>query len=265
MASSMFGGIHPASRKENTRRKPLLPPGAAAQPGGPAPWHEFGGPSLRLPLVNAGRPGAGGAARRPSGGRGRGVSAPRQRLRHGWPPCGTRPRPWGGRAPAVVVRQRRARYAPARVGRSPSSPAGVAPPGPELLDRVEAARASPDMGGGCLPRRRRSSAGPAGRVDTLIVNAAECEPYVTADHAPAARSAASPILQGDPRACPGAGCPPGGAGRPRAGHAHRRGGAGAPSSRKRQPGGAEDHPHPLPHGGGEPDRPDGHPPGGPAG
>ena len=24
MASSMFGGIHPASRKENTRRKPLM-------------------------------------------------------------------------------------------------------------------------------------------------------------------------------------------------------------------------------------------------
>ena len=44
MASSMFGGIHPASRKENTRRKPLMllehPPAQVALPlafhGGPS-------------------------------------------------------------------------------------------------------------------------------------------------------------------------------------------------------------------------------------
>ena len=52
MASSMFGGIHPASRKENTRRKPLMllehPP---AQVALPLAFH--GGPSS-LPLVKAG-------------------------------------------------------------------------------------------------------------------------------------------------------------------------------------------------------------------
>lgn len=48
----MFGGIHPASRKENTRRKPLMllehPP---AQVALPLAFH--GGPSS-LPLVKAG-------------------------------------------------------------------------------------------------------------------------------------------------------------------------------------------------------------------
>ena len=173
MASSMFGGIHPASRKENTRRKPLMllehPP---AQVSLPLAFH--GGPSS-LPLVKAGeRVYAGQPIARPEGEDGAvlhaSVSGRVEAIRE-------LPHPWGGRAPAIVI---------ANDGDNtpwPERPEGIKlsqASQEELMVRIEAAGIV-DMGSDPLPAQVKILRA-RGRVDTLIVNAAECEPYVTADH-----------------------------------------------------------------------------------
>lgn len=173
MASSMFGGIHPASRKENTRRKPLMllehPP---AQVALPLAFH--GGPSS-LPLVKAGeRVYAGQPIARPEGEDGAvlhaSVSGRVEAIRE-------LPHPWGGRAPAIVI---------ANDGDNtpwPERPEGIKlsqASQEELMVRIEAAGIV-DMGSDPLPAQVKILRA-RGRVDTLIVNAAECEPYVTADY-----------------------------------------------------------------------------------
>ena len=172
MASSMFGGIHPASRKENTRRKPLMllehPP---AQVALPLAFH--GGPSS-LPLVKAGeRVYAGQPIARPEGEDGAvlhaSVSGRVEAIRE-------LPHPWGGRAPAIVI---------ANDGDNtpwPERPEGIKlsqASQEELMVRIEAAGIV-DMGSDPLPAQVKILRA-RGRVDTLIVNAAECEPYITAD------------------------------------------------------------------------------------
>lgn len=173
MASSMFGGIHPASRKENTRRKPLMllehPP---AQVALPLAFH--GGPSS-LPLVKAGeRVYAGQPIARPEGEDGAVLHASvsgrvEEAIRE-------LPHPWGGRAPAIVI---------ANDGDNtpwPERPEGIKlsqASQEELMVRIEAAGIV-DMGSDPLPAQVKILRA-RGRVDTLIVNAAECEPYITAD------------------------------------------------------------------------------------
>ena len=49
-----------------------------------------------------------------------------------------------------------------------------------LLDRVREAGVV-GMGGGAAPTVQKLEQA-AGKVDTVIINGAECEPYVTADH-----------------------------------------------------------------------------------
>ncbi len=102
MASSMFGGIHPASRKENTRRKPLMLL-EHPRPRCPCLWLFHGGPSS-LPLVKAGeRVYAGQPIGRPEGEDGAvlhaSVSGRVAAIRE-------LPHPWGGRAPRHRHRQR---------------------------------------------------------------------------------------------------------------------------------------------------------------
>ena len=88
-----------------------------------------------------------------------------------------RPHPWGGRSPAIVIQndERGERY-----------PGGPPPLDPrqltleQLVERVEWAGVV-GMGGGAFPSWEKIARS-AGRVDTLIVNVAECEPYVTADY-----------------------------------------------------------------------------------
>lgn len=192
MASSMFGGIHPASRKENTRRKPLMllehPP---AQVALPLAFH--GGPSS-LPLVKAGeRVYAGQPIARPEGEDGAvlhaSVSGRVEAIRE-------LPHPWGGRAPAIVI---------ANDGDNtpwPERPEGIKlsqASQEELMVRIEAAGIV-DMGSDPLPAQVKILRA-RGRVDTLIVNAAECEPYITARPAPAP-GAGGAHSEGDPRSCP---------------------------------------------------------------
>ena len=173
MTHSFFGGVYPATRKASTRRKALAPLS-------PAPEEVIiplimcdSGPSL--PLVQPGdrvllgqpvarRDDSGGAAAHAS------VSGRVTAIED-------RPHPWGGVSPAIVIHSD---------GRNDlwgdiSQPLTIRDVNLTLLtQRVEQAGIV-GMGGGGSPTWEKLDRA-AGRVDTLIINAAECQPYVTADY-----------------------------------------------------------------------------------
>ena len=172
MTHSFFGGVYPATRKASTRRKPLAPLS-------PAP-EEVAIPllmcadGLSAPLVKPGdrvllgqpiarRAGGGAAAHASVSGR---VTAVEN--------C---PHPWGGVSPAIVIRND-GREAPWEEIPQPLTTREVSLT--LLTQRVEEAGIV-GMGGGGAPIWEKLDQA-AGRVDTLIINAAECQPYVTADH-----------------------------------------------------------------------------------
>ena len=172
MRGSFFGGVHPVTRKELTRRKHLTqldrPPEQVAIPLRMSAGEES------VPLVKPGDlvevgqpiagPGPGGAAVHASvSGR---VSAIREQ-----------PHPWGGQSVAVVIRND---------GQDTPWSGRPEPVILEevtldlLLDRVREAGVV-GMGGGAAPTVQKLEQA-AGKVDTVIINGAECEPYVTADY-----------------------------------------------------------------------------------
>lgn len=172
MRHKMFGGIHPAARKESTRRKAL------ARMEKEPEW-------VILPLDQGG------------GGTAKVLVRPGDRVLVGQPVAREegdgvpihasvsgrvaavedQPHPWGGQYPAVVLQND---------GRSTLYDAL---PGPLALDTVtraeliERVRESGivDMGGSGQPMWNRLE-GAVGRADTLIIDAMECEPYLSADH-----------------------------------------------------------------------------------
>ncbi|MEY8403336.1 electron transport complex subunit RsxC [Oscillospiraceae bacterium 44-34] len=172
MTHSFFGGVYPATRKGITRRKPMarLPQtskeiviplimcadGPATPMVGPGDTVTVG-----QPIARRGQTGA--AAHASVSGR---VST-----------IENRPHPWGGLSPAIVIQND---------DRSEPYPGHMPPLDPrqltleQIVERVEAAGVV-GMGGGCFPAWEKIARS-AGRADTLIVNAAECEPYVTSDY-----------------------------------------------------------------------------------
>lgn len=88
-----------------------------------------------------------------------------------------RPHPWGGSSPAIVIRSDGqdtpwdGRPEPLTLREANLT---------LLMERVQWAGIV-GMGGAAYPTWEKLDQA-AGRVDTLIINAAECEPYVTADH-----------------------------------------------------------------------------------
>ena len=88
-----------------------------------------------------------------------------------------RPHPWGGSSPAIVIRSDGqdtpwdGRAEPLTLREANLT---------LLMERVQWAGIV-GMGGAAYPTWEKLDQA-AGRVDTLIINAAECEPYVTADH-----------------------------------------------------------------------------------
>ena len=172
MKHSFFGGVSLATRKESTRRKPLSqlnePPRQVVIPlllcaGAPSAPLVRPGDRVELGQPIAGGPGPGSAVHASVSGR---VAAIEER-----------PHPWGGTAPAVVIDSD---------GQN-TLWSGLPQPIPAeeltldaLLDRVRQAGIV-GMGGGAYPTEEKLRLA-AGHVDTLIVNAAECEPYLTADH-----------------------------------------------------------------------------------
>lgn len=172
MPHSFFGGVFPATRKESTRRKPLSPlsvspeeiviPLLMCSNGPSVPLVRPGDRVLRgQPVAQCGETGA--TAHAGISGR---VTAVEDR-----------PHPWGGSSPAIVIRN------------DGQDTPWDGQPEPLtlreanltlLMERVQWAGIV-GMGGAAYPTWEKLDQA-AGRVDTLIINAAECEPYVTADH-----------------------------------------------------------------------------------
>lgn len=173
MTHSFFGGVFPAPRKESTRRKPLAklsqPPrevvipltmcaGSAAQPiVRPGQSVTVGQPIAR----GVGTEGA--DVHASVSGR---VTAIEER-----------PHPWGEPAEAIVI-ENDGENTPWEGCPAPLEPRDVDLE--LLLHRVKEAGVV-GMGGSAAPTWAKLARA-AGKVETLIVNAAECEPYVTADY-----------------------------------------------------------------------------------
>ncbi len=171
MRHTFYGGVYPAARKENTRRKPIArlpqPPEEVVIPltmcaDGASEPIVRPGEQVGLGQPIARRNGRGAAAHASVSGRVTTIE--------------DRPHPWGGISPAIVIHND-GRGTPWRGLPEPLLPEQVTLA--LLLERVEWAGIT-GMGGGAWPTWEKLAAA-AGHTDTLIVNAAECEPYVTAD------------------------------------------------------------------------------------
>lgn len=172
MRKLFFGGINPASRKETTRRKPLMlleePPKTVVLP------LQMGSGEPARPLVKPGDTVAVGELIAQAEEGGSHVHASVSGTVAAIEP---RPYPWGGERMAIVIRNDR-RNTPCRhpmQGKSVGQYTQL-----ELLERVRAAGIC-GMGKGSFPTHLKLHQA-RGKADTLIINAAACEPYVTADH-----------------------------------------------------------------------------------
>ena len=171
MKNTFFGGVFPPLHKENSRRKPVSPmdqpPAQVVIPlemskEGPAVALVHPGDKVCLRQVIAAIPDGSYVHASVSGT----VLA-----------VEPRPHPWGGNRPAIVIQN----------DLMDTTDGHVMPPlAPNmvnlevLVDRVRRAGIV-GMGGGAYPTWLKLKQA-AGQVDTLIVNAAESEPYVTADY-----------------------------------------------------------------------------------
>ena len=172
MRRSFFGGVNPAPLKESTRRKPIarleyapeqvVLPLAMSSEGDSVPAVKPGD------KVEVGQPVAAGADLAVSthasvSGR---VLAIEER-----------PHPWGGRSAAIVI-ENDGQDTPWQGRPQPLDSTRVTLE--LLLARVREAGIA-GMGGAAYPTAEKLRRA-AGKADTLIINAAECEPYITADH-----------------------------------------------------------------------------------
>lgn len=172
MPHSFFGGVFPATRKESTRRKPLSPLSVSPEEIAIPLLMCSNGPSV--PLV---RPGDRVLRGQPVAKCGETGSAAHAGISGRVTAVEDRPHPWGGSSPAIVIRN------------DGQDTPWDGQPEPLtlreanltlLMERVQWAGIV-GMGGAAYPAWEKLDQA-AGRVDTLIINAAECEPYVTADH-----------------------------------------------------------------------------------
>ena len=172
MKHSFFGGVHPAGHKESTRRKPIAPlDKAPEQVVIPVLMSLHGqaeplvGPGDRVQVGQPLTRGVDGGVCVHASVSGR-VTAVEER-----------PHPWGGTALAVV-QENDGEDTPFEGCPQPLAPEEVTLE--QLVERTRWAGIA-GMGGGAYPTHRKLAQA-ARKIDTLIVNAAECEPYITADH-----------------------------------------------------------------------------------
>ena len=184
MKSLLFGGVHPDGRKELSAAVPLTAMALPAQAAVPLRQH-IGAPCKPLVAV-------GDAVRMGQKiGGGEGLCVPIQA-----PVSGVveaiedRPHPGGGLCPAIIIKNDFL-----------DTPAPCLKPysHPELLSPEELVSIIHDagivgMGGAAFPTDVKAKTG-MGRTDTLILNACECEPYITADDA-LLRSRPGDVLRG---------------------------------------------------------------------
>lgn len=168
MRSKFWGGVHPAGRKELSADTPPTPVSAPAQVAVPLQQH-VGKPCA--PLVSVGDKVKMGQKI----GDGKGMCAPVHA-----PVSGTviavepRPHPNGTLCPAVVIEND---------GKDTFESALTPHPDPSSLSADELIECIHEagivgMGGATFPTDIKAS---IGKVETLIANACECEPYITAD------------------------------------------------------------------------------------
>jgi len=172
MLHFIFGGIHLDGRKEGTRRKPLALP--SAEPDRvvlPLSMHA-GAPCE--PLVAAGDPVYVG---QPIAANGQGVLIHASISGRVQAIC-THPHPWGEPDRAIIIRNDGTQTRWPQCPRECPDYGTLSPE--EIIHRIRQAGVV-GMGGGGYPTADKLELA-RGRVDTLIVNAAESEPYVTADH-----------------------------------------------------------------------------------
>ena len=172
MTHTFFGGVFPATRKGNTRRKTL-----ARLPQTPK---EIVIPLIMCsdgPATSMVRPGDCVTVGQPIARRGQTGAAAHASVSGRVAAIEPRPHPWGGLAPAIVIHND---------DRNELYQGHMTPLDPRqltvdlLVERVESAGVV-GMGGGAFPTWEKLFRS-AGKIDTLIINAAECEPYVTADY-----------------------------------------------------------------------------------
>lgn len=172
MGHTVFGGIFPAPRKENTRRKPIQPldrppkqvilPLRMCARGNAVPVVKPGD-QVTVGQVIARPQGEGVAVHASVSGRVEAVEP--------------RPHPWGGTDTAIVI-ENDLLDTPCPDCPPPVDVRGLTRK--ELLDRLQQSGLV-GMGGGAFPTYLKVRQA-MDRADTLIVNAVECEPYITADH-----------------------------------------------------------------------------------
>ena len=170
MLHPIFGGVHLEGRKEGTRRKNIALPDTQPEVL-IIPLHMHAG----QPCESLVKPGDVVAVGQP-------IGRSEQILIHSGVSgqvvaVEPRPHPWGGKRPAVVIRND---------GRDTPWPESLQPADWQQLSEqdiiVRIAQAGiVGMGGGGYPTAEKIISA-RGKVDTLIVNAAESEPYMTGDH-----------------------------------------------------------------------------------
>lgn len=172
MLHFIFGGIHLDGRKEGTRRKPLaLLEVEPEQVVLPLAMHT-GEPCV--PVVSVGDTVAQG---QPIAQNGKGVLvhasvSGRVQAIEQWP------HPWGNAEQAIVIRNDGKQTLWPGCGQETADWDSLGQD--EIIHRIRQAGII-GMGGGGYPTADKLEA-TRGKVDTLIINAAESEPYVTADH-----------------------------------------------------------------------------------
>lgn len=172
MLRFFFGGVHPAEHKDLTEQKAAAPlseaPGQVVIPmlmhtGAPCEPLVAEGETVKLGQKIGQPQGLGAAIHASVSGK---VAA-------------VEPRPYGGGGEMLsVVIDNDFQDTPCPEQKERGSLAGLS--GTEILSIVEKAGIV-GMGGAGFPTHVKLS-GAVGKVDTLILNGAECEPYITADH-----------------------------------------------------------------------------------
>ena len=172
MSHKFYGGVHPAEHKEATERKPVIPlEEAPAQVVIPMSMH-VGAPCK--PIVAVGDQVTVGQKIGEIAGLGAPIHASVSGKVVAVEP---RPHPGGGKMMSVVI-ENDFQDTPCDAIRHRENVDALTPQ--EIIDIVKEAGIT-GMGGAGFPTHVKLS-GAVGKVDTILINGAECEPYITADH-----------------------------------------------------------------------------------
>ncbi len=171
MAQAFFGGVHPNDMKAATNEKAIEQLPAPAEVVIPMSMH-FGAPCT--PLVKAGDEVKVGQKI----GEFRGLGAPIHASVSGKVKA-VEPRPYsmGGNITSVIIENDFQNTLSEEV-QAPANPDALTPD--QMVEIVKNAGIV-GMGGATFPTHVKISGG-IGKVDTVIINGAECEPYITGDH-----------------------------------------------------------------------------------